>query len=133
MQRTALVAVLLLAASQGLADDKAHPDVGTDAAPDACVTCHAEQTPEIVREWESGKHGLVLVKCFVCHGSTGRDFAEHPKAARCEGCHAAEVASAAALPAKASGKAAKTAGCFSCHAPHTLAAREGATSPHGAR
>ena len=131
MRRTLPLAPLaLLLSSPAFAAPKAHPDVGTDFAPDACINCHTDETPDIVKQWESGQHGLVLVKCFVCHGSTGKDFAERPKAARCQGCHAAEVASVA--PAKKGAKA-KPADCFSCHAPHALAAREGATSPHAAR
>jgi hypothetical protein len=133
MRRTLLLAPLaLLLAPPAIADDEPHPDVGTDFAPDACISCHTEQTPEIVKEWESGPHGLVLVKCFVCHGSTGKDFAEHPKATRCEGCHAAQVASIAPARKKGGAKG-KAPDCFSCHAPHALAAREGAQSPHAAR
>jgi formate-dependent nitrite reductase cytochrome c552 subunit len=133
MLRTLLAVplALFLAAPPAIADDGPHPDVGPDFAPDACISCHTDQTPEIVKQWESGQHGLVLVKCFVCHGSTGKDFTEHPKATRCQGCHAAEVASL--VPAKSKGRKAKAADCFSCHAPHALAAREGAESPHAAR
>jgi formate-dependent nitrite reductase cytochrome c552 subunit len=123
---------LLLAAPPGLAGDERHPAVGADVAPDACITCHAERTPRIVKEWESGQHGLVLVKCFVCHGSTGKDFTEHAGVARCGACHDAEVASLAPVRAKFGAKA-KAADCFSCHEPHTLAAREGGESPHGAQ
>jgi hypothetical protein len=123
-------AVLLLAAAPAKKGKAAagHPDVGPNAAPDACETCHAEATPAVHREWKENEHGLNLVLCFVCHGSTGKDFVRLAAPARCEGCHPAEVASVA--PAK--GKKAAARGCFECHAPHALSA-EGKENPHGAR
>ncbi len=121
---------LLLASPAGLAAEKRHPDTGADVAPDACLTCHSGETPEIVNAWASGKHGLLLVKCFVCHGSTGKDFAGRPSPTRCRGCHASEVDSVTAVKGP---QARKAGDCFACHAPHALAAREGVTSPHAAR
>ena len=94
----------------------AHPSV--DAAAD-CATCHEQATPAVVADWKQGPHGLALVKCFVCHGSSGADFAARPAGARCDGCH----------PGESSSVAATGAACSSCHAPHTLAARASA-SPH---
>lgn len=114
------LAALLLAPAATSAGG--HPDVGTPTDPDACLSCHAEATPEVVREWEGGSHGLVLVKCFVCHGSTGKDFAREPALERCRGCHAEEVASVSRK-----GKAQR---CFACHAPHALATKDGAKRPH---
>jgi len=93
----------------------AHPAV--DPAVE-CATCHADATPAVVAEWTRGPHGLALVKCFVCHGSTGADFAARPTTTRCAGCHAAEALTAAA----------RNQNCFACHAPHALAAR--GASPH---
>ena len=84
-----------------------------------CATCHAEATPAVVADWNAGPHGMALVKCFVCHGSTGADFAARPASTRCAGCHADKAAVAAST----------NTSCFSCHAPHTLAAR--GASPHG--
>jgi hypothetical protein len=129
MHRTLVPLALLLAAPPALAGE-AHPAVDPDGNADACQSCHETATPAIVKQWEGGTHGLVLVKCFVCHGSTGKDFVLRAKPGRCEGCHPAEVASTA--PAK-SAKSAKAADCFGCHAPHTLAAPAGAGSPHAAR
>ncbi len=63
-----------------------------------------------------------MVKCLVCHGSTGKDFTQVARPERCAGCHAAEVASV--TPARG-----KPAACFSCHAPHALTA-PGKPSPH---
>jgi len=120
-----LLPLLLLAAAPGRKPPAGHPDAGPNPAPDACETCHAEATPEVMKAWEGGAHGLSLVKCFVCHGSTGRDFVRAPAAPRCEGCHPAEVASLA--PAK--GKKTAAPGCFACHDRHALTA-EGKPNPH---
>ena len=34
-----------------------------------CYSCHIKTTPKIAQDWFEGKHGVLLVKCFVCHGS----------------------------------------------------------------
>jgi hypothetical protein len=39
------------------------PDSITD-----CYACHAKMTPKLAHDWYQSKHGLMLVKCFVCHG-----------------------------------------------------------------
>jgi hypothetical protein len=89
---------------------RAHPDVGPVDGTTDCGDCHAQATPAIHQEWDASPHGVGMVKCLVCHGS--RDaLTTAPPPSRCQGCHAAEVASAP------SGTA-----CFACHAPHTLAA-----------
>ncbi len=97
---------------------KVHPPVEADQE---CLDCHGGKGAP-AELWEASKHGLGLVKCMVCHGSLGRDFASRPGTRACQGCHAAQVAS---LPK------AKAGACFSCHAPHSLAARKNLTSPHG--
>lgn len=33
-----------------------------------CYECHAKATPKIAQDWHESKHGVMLVKCFVCHG-----------------------------------------------------------------
>lgn len=33
-----------------------------------CYTCHVKTTPKIAQNWYESKHGVMLVKCFVCHG-----------------------------------------------------------------
>jgi hypothetical protein len=98
-----------------------HPDVAAELAVQDCAECHASATPAVVRSWEGSAHGTAMVKCLVCHGSTGKDFTRAPPAARCAGCHAAEAAAPA--PARAGPR-----GCFSCHEPHALTA-EG-PNPH---
>jgi hypothetical protein len=131
------LALALLLGSPALAAEKGHPDVGPDRSLESCEGCHAEATPQVVKEWEGSKHGLVLVKCLVCHGSTGKDFVVRTKAARCAGCHPVEAAAVVpAKAAKAKGKAAAeppAAECFACHAPHSLETAPGAANPHAAR
>ena len=124
MLHAALSLALLLAAPPP--KPAAHPDVDVENGPDACRSCHGEATPEVVKEWEAGPHGLMLVKCFVCHGSVGKDFTAAPRAQRCLGCHAEKLAAVA--PARKVGPKA----CFACHAPHGLRA-EGRQNPHAAR
>ena len=97
----------------------AHPEVDVDL--EGCAHCHAEATPAVVDQWKQGRHGLALVKCVVCHGSTGADFKARPGVGTCRGCHPREVASVAGVPA---------GGCFSCHPPHALRP-QGKASPHG--
>ncbi len=38
-----------------------------DSASD-CYECHVKATPKIAQDWYESKHGVMLVKCFVCHG-----------------------------------------------------------------
>jgi hypothetical protein len=98
-----------------------HPDMGDAEDGGACETCHARVTPAVASEWAGGPHGLNLVKCFVCHGSTGSEFVGKPATDGCAGCHAAQVTAVSARP--------EVQGCFSCHAPHGLAA-DGKPNPH---
>ena len=39
------------------------PDTAAD-----CFECHIKATPKISQDWYESKHGVMLVKCFVCHG-----------------------------------------------------------------
>jgi hypothetical protein len=91
-----------------------HADVGGEQE---CAACHEAATPEAFRAWRDGRHGMALVKCVACHGSTGADFTRRPVAERCRGCHGAQVDSLRRTGAR---------DCFACHAPHTLKA-----DPHG--
>ena len=34
-----------------------------------CYGCHITATAKIAQDWYESKHGVLLVKCFVCHGS----------------------------------------------------------------
>ena len=40
-----------------------HKDLEAD-----CFACHVKATPKVAQDWYESKHGVVLVKCFVCHG-----------------------------------------------------------------
>ena len=99
-------------AARPAAQKAVHPDTGGDAD---CAGCHEQATPAQFKAWFEGRHGMNLVRCQICHGSTGADFTRRPPPERCRGCHGAEVDSFARLgvPGK---------DCFLCHAPHTLAA-----------
>ena len=71
-------------AAKGQASKK-HPET---KAEQECTACHDKAT----QVWESGKHGLMGVKCVVCHGSPERNFTPKPGAVRCRGCHGDKVA-----------------------------------------
>ena len=57
-----------------------------------CYTCHQKVTPRVAQNWYESKHGVALMKCFVCHGQPdGKGsipFAVVPDAATvCRKCH----------------------------------------------
>ncbi|MBG0789010.1 MAG: hypothetical protein H0S80_00770 [Desulfovibrionaceae bacterium] len=57
-----------------------------------CYACHVKATPKIAQDWYEGKHGVLLVKCFVCHGQPdGKgaiEFAANPDPDTvCRKCH----------------------------------------------
>jgi hypothetical protein len=108
----AIAALLLAAALPALASPapraRGHRDVKGEQE---CATCHRGGTPAVFSAWEASPHGMALVKCVACHGSTGKDFRARPAASGCRGCHPAHVESLA-------GRAVKD--CFACHAPHSL-------------
>ena len=63
----------------------------TDTASD-CYECHFKATPKVAQDWFESKHGVMLVKCFVCHGQPdGKGsipFAVNPDVeATCRKCH----------------------------------------------
>lgn len=33
-----------------------------------CLECHLKTTPKVSQDWHESKHGVLLVKCVVCHG-----------------------------------------------------------------
>lgn len=97
-----------------------HPTVDTGL--DTCFSCHAQATPKVAAQWRDGRHGMSLVECVVCHGSTGTDFKARPEPTSCRGCHASEVASVT--------REGRPQSCFECHPAHALHA-QGNASPHG--
>lgn len=64
-------------------------------SPDAqadCFACHLKATPKITQDWYESKHGVMLVKCFVCHGQPdgkgSLPYAVNPDVSRtCRKCH----------------------------------------------
>jgi hypothetical protein len=114
-----LAVLLSTAPAWGAGKARPHPDTKGDQD---CASCHAQSTPAVVEAWEASPHGVALVKCLVCHGSTGKDFVRSAAPERCRGCHGAEVDSAAPLAKRG------VTSCFACHDPHALRA-----SPHGRR
>ena len=76
-----------------------------------CVECHDEQA----KVWLSGKHGLMNVKCVVCHGDPETNFVAKPTMSRCRGCHADQVSDVEKK------QSAERQSCFVCHDNHTVA------------
>ena len=103
--------VLTAALPAGAAPRRARGHVATEEQD--CATCHRTETAAVVSDWERSPHGLALVTCVVCHGSTGKDFKAKPASTGCGGCHAAQAASVSRRA---------VTDCFACHAPHTLSA-----------
>jgi len=75
-----------------------------------CSECHANEA----QLWESGKHGLMNVKCVVCHGSTDKNFTAKPDIYRCNGCHWEKVADVEKKLIKQERK------CTLCHTLHSV-------------
>jgi len=66
------------------------------AVKDACVECHEQVTPGIVKQHESGKMAKKGVSCATCHGSdhqSAEDFtkAKMPTPETCAQCHKDKV------------------------------------------
>lgn len=62
-------------------------------AADACVDCHAKDSPGVVADWKSSRHSEMGVSCAMCHGTGHKnaDDAERanmPTAETRGGCHA---------------------------------------------
>ncbi len=78
---------LLLAAS-------ATPVLADDSE---CVTCHMDETPGIVNQWQSGAMGSSGMDCSACHGSAHMDETDVTEALiptpdTCAPCHSEQVA-----------------------------------------
>jgi hypothetical protein len=57
-----------------------------------CYDCHLKTTPKVAQDWYESKHGVQLVKCFMCHGQPdgkgALPFAAKPAAGvTCVRCH----------------------------------------------
>lgn len=88
-----------------------------------CAECHADQE----KVWFNGKHGLMNVKCIVCHGATDKNFTKQPGLAACRGCHADQVSQAQQAKTK-TGKS-----CFPCHDHHALTVQGTFAKPYHAK
>ena len=94
------------------AEGKKHIKTSIDQV---CSECHiAENTV-----WESSKHGLMGVKCVVCHGDPDVNFVAKPNPERCVGCHSEQVVGAA------EGHKIKQKNCWTCHDGHSLKLKSG--------
>ncbi len=100
-----LILVFLPAISTAAA--KKHPTVPADQA---CEECHDQEA----QVWQDNKHGLMGVKCVVCHGDTGKKFVARPASERCVGCHSEQV------DGTAEGHKIKQKNCWTCHDGHSL-------------
>ncbi len=81
-----------------------------------CAECHSQQS----ETWLDGKHGLMNVKCVVCHGSPDENFVSSPGLNRCRGCHSDKIIDVTTKLTK------KEQSCFICHDNHTVAVKESA-------
>lgn len=90
------------------------------ASPDnasECYVCHLKATPKIAQNWYESKHGVMLVKCFVCHGqpdlSGAITYRKVPLAEEtCRRCHAPSMQRMEARYGY------KAANCNDCHPYH---------------
>ena len=106
-----LLCVLMLVHPTGATEKpKAHIVTSVDQE---CSECHADQATV----WFASKHGLMGVKCVVCHGSTDNTFLRQPGLPQCRGCHGEEVEQVRRKVQPAE----KT--CFPCHDHHSLSVK----------
>jgi len=71
-----------------------------------CSSCH--EGSKQFEQWQKSSHGLILVKCQVCHGEEST-FMKTPPDTVCRTCHADY---AATMP--------KGKTCVTCHPAHTF-------------
>ncbi|MDR0826655.1 MAG: cytochrome c3 family protein [Desulfovibrio sp.] len=101
-QKTAFIVLALIVLGGGgffLYLDRAFPKNRCEGAhltvPEAyadCLSCHSKVTPKAAQDWQESKHGVLLVKCVVCHGEPdGKGsipFAVNPEPSKiCAACH----------------------------------------------
>jgi hypothetical protein len=75
-----------------------------------CAECHAQQTPEVVEQWQQSRHSP-NVGCFICHGDGEVEFHLQPTTESCMTCHAAKLEDMRRAPVR---------DCFACHNGHSL-------------
>ncbi len=116
----ALIFILLFLPATTGAKEKTHVATAEDQE---CSECHADQE----KAWFEGKHGLMNVKCVVCHGSPDKNFTPNPDITRCRGCHGEQVDQAM----KKTVQAEKT--CSPCHDHHSLVVKTVPKTPFHAK
>ncbi len=108
------LAILLTSTTSALSKGVRHL-IAPDSAAD-CYACHKLATPRIAQNWQESKHGVFLLKCFVCHGEPGNKgsipFTVSPDPAMCSKCHDPAMKR---MQKKFGVKARK---CYSCHPFH---------------
>lgn len=110
MNRLILISLVLVLPVLAAAKEGTHVKTSPDQE---CYECHGTQT----QVWQDGKHGLMNVKCVVCHGSPEKNFVPKPDIYKCRGCHGEKVADVETrLPQK-------IRSCFLCHDHHAVTAR----------
>lgn len=107
MKRLIAFLVILCLPVYAAALEKKHIKTSEDQE---CSECHTNQT----ELWNSGKHGLMNVKCVVCHGSPENNFHAKPGIDRCRGCHGEKVADVEKKLAPRERK------CTLCHELHSV-------------
>ena len=62
---------------------------------DACVACHADETPQMVTDWRASRHAALGIGCAACHGThaSAADLGNlhMPTPETCGTCHAERV------------------------------------------
>lgn len=117
MKQLVLVLLALILPFAAVAATKTH--IKTNGQ--ECSECHVNQE----KVWLEGKHGLMNVKCVVCHGSPEENFAFKPGVNRCRGCHGEQVLDVEKKLAP------KDRTCFLCHENHTVTVKATATVKSG--
>ncbi len=96
---TALIVAALLVNYERPALDVERPTAEAVAATGRCATCHRQETPAIVVEYEASRHALVGTSCLDCHGTReGQEAVDHRgfelsaevTALNCDQCHATQ-------------------------------------------
>ena len=77
----------------------------------SCKECHAQETPEITKEWKESAHGAMNYGCYMCHGDGEEEFYPKPGSDRCISCHSDQEVDFSKTPLN---------NCFDCHQGHTL-------------
>jgi predicted CXXCH cytochrome family protein len=116
MNKYVVLLLLVLLPAFAAAEGKKHVKTASDQE---CSECHVDQA----QVWEQGTHGLMNVKCVVCHGSPEVNYVAKPGNGKCRGCHDEQVDDVA----KRKIKGEKT--CSPCHDRHSLIVKTAPLTP----